>query len=423
MFNAAPFNGAGFNAGSGGVRVIFAAALLAAAGTVAADGTKMQMSQAGFLSTWDSGSLYAASRKRASGVNAVTAWFEVGHPRDLRGAREFEVAASFEPAYSVSRAGATDMQVAWSTQKPIPIQTFETFGEFLSVAALEAHFGIRHAGFANQVVTAVFEPLPHVRHGGAADGVALSTASGFMNVAYNGRADFIGVSQLYNSGSRNGEQEGYSVITARALLEPGGERGIRGLVNAGVAATWTLAEPDPGRGNAPSYGDVTATFLVESGAFLGVGIQAVGTTRFEVDHTVNHAGRVEFLPEGRMGPVWRRVRTAEALDVPARATFDATGKYRYAARVASNVAATMDEGEWRLAFQGVSDLRGVTELELNVWVIKGGFAEMLGGGSVLMNRVSINATQAASGGRGMIVAFEDRALLVPFENRTMVAGG
>lgn len=396
MFNGSRFNGAAYNAGSGGVRVLLASAVLAVSSTGNAEPLRTQYGatdapvQAGIYEP------RAVADRAASTAIYPTAIFDVSRPWDLATA-EMWATGSLDPEHLVIRAGVAGIEAkAVLGADAIRYAFFSDMQASAQIDPVQA-WGIR-PGVAEIQVNATGEIFATRERPGSSGLLATATASFDGDIFAGGITDFVPYSAFFAEPHLNGIQPGWSALDVVTRLTVGGDRMAGGNTD-GLVASWFDASALPGRGAQVNEGIVTAELTAVWWAFNYEKLTLTTQSTLTANPTRTSAGVSTLDAEAFVTAPW-------SLIVEPRKTLVVSG-------------ASLTATPWRIRpVAADASVEGTAYAYANrIYYLSVTFD---GVGSVVRNRLSVNLTNPAPPARQMVVPFEARAMVVPAENRTMV---
>ena len=437
MFNAWPLNGAGLNAGSSGVRVLFASAVLVASGAVSAEPTRTVMGSMDLVGQAIGEVTRADARRRARAEGFITAGMDVDRPYDLLWLT-LDGRCQLEPEHLVTRFGAADARVrSWFDRTAIVHRFFALMEGAASMDPADG-WAIR-PGHSALGVGAEFEPYATRIQRGWASALVVGSFEANDAVFAGGVTWFEGSAALRAGANVNGVHESASIMEARCEVAADGDRRAGGRADGVVLGEFVDLEAEPGRGVAPTTFPVTAsmaavwwTFVHEEAEF------PAGATIVSAPHRVRPGQAVlDSRAEGEAH--WSRIveprerivmatavlegtplrRRHSRVDATARSWFEGDGRIVIRGAVDAQTSGSLTVYE-RLAHRGQAESVVVAVLEPTPWRIAHAHAVMDGYSELIRVQASVNLLNPAPEWRRMIVPKESRAMVVPYENRTMV---
>ncbi|GEK46555.1 hypothetical protein HPA02_08380 [Bisbaumannia pacifica] len=396
MLNGSRFNGAAYSAGSGGVRVLLASAVLAVSATGAAEPLRTQH---GGTNAPVQASFYgprAVADRAAAAIGYPTATFDVYRPWDLAAA-ELMASANLAPDHLVLRAGLSEpLSSASLSAEAIRYAFFSSLQAEAAFDPVQA-WGIR-PGVAGIAVTAEGEVRATREHPGDTS-LSVSAVAEFNGDVYaGGITTFEPGASLFAEAHLNGIQPGYAALAPDISLGVSGDRLAGGRVDGGVDS-WFEASALPGRGTLVDEGLVTAELTAVWWAFNYETATITASAALTASPTRIAAGAGLMDVSATARSQWSLIIEPRKSMVGASASLSATAwRIRPTSADATVVGGASAYGN-RITHSG---------------------AVMEGVGSVIRNRLSVNLTNPAPPNRQMTVPQEDRVMVVPADNRTMV---
>jgi len=411
------FNSAAFGEGARGVRVLFASAVLATSATAEAEPWRITPASAEPTGRAEVVAPYAVANRAASAHGYPLASFEPGRPWDLM-TGELAGQTVFDPEHLVIRGGVADLLVTQAFDEIDAIR-YAFFANLDAAAHMEPVLGLGfRPGAASPMVAATLDVVATRTQPGRTDGrITAEVAAGGYRIA-DGAGELHEVADLFVEGHLNGVQPGWSQLSAITTASVDAERWAGGSAFQESSATFS-AEPEPGRGAAVNEGYVTAEFTAVWWSFTYETATAEVRASLSATASQIHAVEAEMLVDTTGFALWSRIVEPRERIVAASATARAEPWRITPARADMRVLGTADE-DGRIAIRAEADGTVQADLLSEALRIKTAEAWPIGIASVIRSRASVNITNPAPLQRQMLVPAEDRALIVPFDNRTMV---
>lgn len=457
MFNGSVWNGASFNGGSGGVRVLLASAILSvsaasyaeplhihegvsglqataqieSAPRLAVRGSVDLLAQAVFENSWNQ------VRRPARTDTTFGASLEVERPIDLMlSVPDLLTRTYAETTGFAYREGLGDLSVTTGMSAWALVHSFYADGDGYSW--FEAEGWTVRPGAAEIEAQAVLDSVATRIHQAKID----APIQGFMEADAEVYAGGIAVADIrswfHAEPHLNGIQIGDSIGLASATMTASGDRIAGGLVDARVKGEFD-GDPLPGRSVGQFYLDVSSDLFASWWAYTSeqADIRA-GATLESQGSRIQH-GEVDAVVSAELAAEWSRIvepreRIVAASAVlearpwgirPSRSEGQSIGVFEVDGRVAERGSAVLDarmvfQASARIAERGTTNGTASALMEVRGTRVPFGYATFDAVGSIIRSRLSVNLTTPAPDNRRMEIAFEDRTMRIPFEDRTMV---
>lgn len=454
MFNGSAFNSTAYNSGASRVRVLMASAILSASMSsvaeplhahagVAAGNSSSAMEVGGRLAIRASAEGATTSlveglpwAKRAAGiVSDPTAYLFADRPQDLASST-LDSEASLLPDESLFRFGVADGVVSTSFGVNEVVHRF--FSDGYADAELTAWGVVTRYGYSSTQVDAVLDALATRIQRASASGAIVASANMDGGIYAGGITDFYVSSELFAEAHVNGIQPGYAALSVSVDAQSDGDRLAGAFTDATVLAHLE-AEPIPGRGAEVNDGIVSASLTAVWWTYTQETAGIAANAYISALPTRTHAAQAAITANAEGEAIWTiiveprerivastarleatpwRIRRAYS-DGEAMGTFEEDGRVALRGTALLDIHSTLEVGG-RLALRGDTDSSVTANLYAEPVRIVHCTADMSSTASVIRSRLSVNITNPAPDHRHMVVPFDDRAMRIPYENRTMV---
>lgn len=396
MFNGSRFNGVAFNAGSGGVRVLLASAVLAASATGSAEPLRTHHGKIDAPVTATIQKPRAIADRAGEAIGYPSATFEPGRPWDLAGSSLLG-SSRLEPDHLVTRAGVSllDGNSFFSAEAI-------RYAFFSSMSA-DAVFDPLHAlafryGVADVDITASGEINATREHPGRSSLAVRATASADADIYAGGITRFDPYVELFAEAHLNGVQPGYTSIDVLSSLEVNETR-VAGAAVDGLVTSAFTAKALPGRGATVDAGYVTATLSASWWAYNYEEGEFNASSELSLTPHIIAAGRADM-----------------EVKAPARAQWSLIIEPKQIMSVSS---ATLESTPWRIR-HFAADARVFSYMKAVPFRILSLDVAIDGTARLTRARLSVNLTDPAPEQRQMPIPAGDRGMVVTYEDRTMV---
>lgn len=396
MFNGSRFNGVAYNAGSGGVRVLLASAVLAASTHAIAEPLRTQYGNTDAPVTASIHKPMAIADRAAAAIGYPQAFFEPGRPWDLAESGFFSE-SSLEPRHLVTRAGVSLMDAAsFLSAESIRYAFFSDLSAQAGFDPIIA-WGIRHGDTDIQATSGV-EATATKEHPGRSSLHVSAIASFDADIFAGGITKLDPWSHLFAEAHLNGKQPGYSAIDVLSSLDAYGDRVAGAQVN-GLVQSDFYAQPLPGRGAVVNPGTVTASLKAVWWAFSYESADLEASAELSASPMVIAAGRAELIAAALTEARW-------SLIVEPKQTLAVS-------------AASLTATPWRIR-SVLADALVTVGMSAEANRVYRLDVALSAEARITRSRLSVNLTDPAPEQRQMTITDAERSMVAPYENRTMV---